>query len=137
MKSFFKKVYKVRGIFRTLSDIVSNKAKGRISKRVFQENKALQIFLKTNIFRKIWRPLFSWNTRFEIRPKVFAKTLNDFKPLRTCTKKSSPPWHCKKLKITNFCFIWKWSFIWRFFLSTSVLRHVLGTLCNIFSQNLI
>ena len=32
-----------------------NKAKGRISKRVFQENKACQIFRKT----KIWRALFS------------------------------------------------------------------------------
>ena len=30
-------------------NIVSNKAKGRISKRVFQENKARQIFRKTNI----------------------------------------------------------------------------------------
>ena len=29
---------------------VSNKAEGRISKRVFQENKARQIFRKTNIF---------------------------------------------------------------------------------------
>ena len=58
--------------------IVGNKAKGRISKRVFQENKARQIFRKTNIsysliltrasayqgqemfvLRKIWRALFS------------------------------------------------------------------------------
>ena len=57
---------------------VSNKAKGRILKRVFQENKARQIFRKTNIsdplirtrmcmsggkkcsfFGKIWRALFS------------------------------------------------------------------------------
>ena len=30
-------------------EIVGNKAKGRISKRVFQENKARQIFQKTNI----------------------------------------------------------------------------------------
>ena len=29
--------------------IVSNKAKGRISKRMFQENKARQTFRKTNI----------------------------------------------------------------------------------------
>ena len=75
---------------------VVNKVKGRISKQVFQENKARQIFRKTNIsyplicttfhipwyahvsvrirgqklflFRKIWRALFSWNNRFEIRP---------------------------------------------------------------------
>ena len=32
-----------------VSQIVGNKAKGRISKRVFQENKARQIFRKTNI----------------------------------------------------------------------------------------
>ena len=30
--------------------LVRTKAKGRISKRVFQENKARQIFLKTNIY---------------------------------------------------------------------------------------
>ena len=30
--------------------VVGNKAKGRISKRVFQENKERQIFLKTIIF---------------------------------------------------------------------------------------
>ena len=30
-------------------EFVGNRAKGRISKRVFQENKAHQIFLKTNI----------------------------------------------------------------------------------------
>ena len=29
--------------------LVGNKAKGRISERVFQENKARQIFQKTNI----------------------------------------------------------------------------------------
>ena len=32
-----------------IAEIVSNKAKGWISKRVFQENKAPQIFRKTNI----------------------------------------------------------------------------------------
>ena len=53
---------------------VGNKVKGRISKRMLQENKACQIFLKTNIsysiqgirifvFRKLWRALFSCNTR--------------------------------------------------------------------------
>ena len=31
------------------SEVVGNKAKVRISKRVFQENKARQIFRKTNI----------------------------------------------------------------------------------------
>ena len=31
------------------AEFVGNKVKGRISKRVFQENKARQIFRKTNI----------------------------------------------------------------------------------------
>ena len=52
------------GIFRSLGDkkqgiIVGNKAKERISKRVFQEKKARQIFRKTNIFY----PLVSSRTR--------------------------------------------------------------------------
>ena len=62
---------------------------GSILKRVFRENKARQIFRKTSIsdplicvsggkkmfvFRKIWRALFSWNTRFEIRPFVLLPT---------------------------------------------------------------
>ena len=71
-------------------DIVGNKPKGRISKREFQVSKAQQIFRKTNIyyhlirtrtyvhvriremfvFQNIWRALFSWNSRFEIR--IFA-----------------------------------------------------------------
>ena len=38
--------------------LVSNKAKGRISKRVFQENKARQIFRKTNISYPLIRTLF-------------------------------------------------------------------------------
>ena len=56
-----------------MSELVDNKTKGRISKRVFQENKARQIFRKANIcysviriggyemfvFRKTWRALFS------------------------------------------------------------------------------
>ena len=42
---------------------VGNKAKGRISKRVFQDNKARQIFRKTNISY----PLVP-GTHFEIRP---------------------------------------------------------------------
>ena len=63
--------------------LIDNKAKGQISKWVLQENKAGHNFQKTNIshhtsdkklemfvFRKIWRALFSCNTRFEIR--IFA-----------------------------------------------------------------
>ena len=72
-------------------NLVVNKAEGRISKWVFQENKARRIFRKTNIsyplirtrtcayqgvrnvrFWKIWHDLFSWNTRFEIRPFAFV-----------------------------------------------------------------
>ena len=45
-------------IEKNITQFVGNKAKERISKRVFQENKVCQIFRKTNI---------SWNTRFEIR----------------------------------------------------------------------
>ena len=49
---------------------VGNKAKGRISERVFQENKTHQIFRKTNI----WRALLSWDTRFEILPFALLPT---------------------------------------------------------------
>ena len=38
-----------KGITSLLTDFVGNKAKGRISKRVFQESKARQNFRKTNI----------------------------------------------------------------------------------------
>ena len=57
-----------------LRNLVSNKTKGWVSKRVFQEKKARQIFRKNEHFlssdthtyvRKIWRALFSWNTRFD------------------------------------------------------------------------
>ena len=72
-----------------------NKAKGRISKLVLQENKARQVFRKTNIsyprlrirgkkcsffFQKIWRALFSWNTRFEIYPFTVLPTKHAFYP---------------------------------------------------------
>ena len=64
---------------------------------MFQENKARQIFGKTDIsyplirtrtctyqgvrmfvfrnFRKIWHALFSWNTHFEIRPFALLPTI--------------------------------------------------------------
>ena len=77
-----------------LRQYVGNKAEGQISKRMFQENKARQIFRKTNtyyplittrryeyqgvkkfIFRKIWCALFSWNTRFEIRLFALLPTI--------------------------------------------------------------
>ena len=57
---------------------VGNKAKGRISKRSSKKTKHAkfskkQTFLtpwyaQVPVFQKIWRALFSWNTRFEIRP---------------------------------------------------------------------
>ena len=81
------------GKFKAQAAVVGNKSKGRISKRVFQENRACQIFRKTNIsypdmhtyvrvsgckkslfFQKVCRALFSWNTRFEIRLFVLLPT---------------------------------------------------------------
>ena len=65
------------------SKIVGKKAKKRISIRMFQENKTSQIFyprtcayqgVKMFVFRKIWRDLFSWNTRFEIRQFAILPT---------------------------------------------------------------
>ena len=76
-----------------LSQLVGNKAKGRISKQVFQENKACQIFRKTNISYSLIRTRtcvyqgvrnirFSENLvyfvflkhRFEIRPFALLRT---------------------------------------------------------------
>ena len=65
---------------RTQSNVkqsVGNKAKGRISKRVFREDKAWQIFRKAKemfVFWNIWRALSSRNTRFEIRPFALLPT---------------------------------------------------------------
>ena len=70
--------------------IVGNKAKGRISKRVLQENKARQIFRQTNvlnpwyeswakkcsIFGKFGVLCFLVNTRFEIRPFILLPTID-------------------------------------------------------------
>ena len=54
--SIFKLVVPKEGEFFTY--FVGNKAKGRISKRVFQENKARQIFRKTNISYPLIRTRF-------------------------------------------------------------------------------
>ena len=65
-----------------LLSFFGNKVKSSVSKRVLQENKAREIFRKTNIsyvfvrfrgyemfvLRKIWRVLFFCNTRFQIFP---------------------------------------------------------------------
>ena len=60
-------------IFYKAIQFVGNRAKGRISQRVLQENKARQIFQKTNI----WHALFSYNTYFEIR--TFAQLPTNLK----------------------------------------------------------
>ena len=51
-----------------IKHVVGNKAKGRISKQVFQENKARQIFRKKT---NICCPLIY--TRFEIRPSAYYR----------------------------------------------------------------
>ena len=67
-------------VFEMNSLVVGNKAKGLISKQVFQENKARQIspwyahVCVLFVFRKIWCALFSWNTRFKIRPFALLPT---------------------------------------------------------------
>ena len=104
---------------------VSNKTKGRISKRMFQENKARQIFRKTNIsyplirtrtcvyqgvrnvrFRKIWRALFSWSTRFEIRPFALLPTFTWLNS-KHCSISFDSLWKfqqvCFKMCLTRFC----------------------------------
>ena len=60
-------------IFYKAIQFVGNRAKGRISQRVLQENKARQIFQKTNI----WHALFSYNTYFEFR--TFAQLPTNLK----------------------------------------------------------
>ena len=51
-----------------MADFVGNRVKRQISKRVFQENKARQIFRKTNIsFPQV-------RTSFEIRPFTLLPT---------------------------------------------------------------
>ena len=80
---------------------VGNKAKGRILKHVSQVKQAHQIFQKqtfltpwyTNVrmyvrgggeeiivLRKIWRALFPWDTRFEIRPFALLPPINPTLP---------------------------------------------------------
>ena len=89
MKSVFTFVFIISEIFKCYCVCL----KGRISKRVLQENKARQIFRKTKFsyplirtracvyrgvknvcFRKICRALFPCNTSFEIRPFALLTT---------------------------------------------------------------
>ena len=73
------------------NQIIGNKAKGRISKRVFQENKARQIFRKTNISYPLIRTKIYIHQSYKRSLiqrvlKIFRKT-NTFYPLiptRTC-----------------------------------------------------
>ena len=62
MEAFLKK------LFTRKLQVVGNKPKGRISKRVFQENKASQIFLKTNISY----PLLRTHTYLSVRNDRFS-----------------------------------------------------------------
>ena len=96
--------------------IVGNKAKERISKRVFQENKARQIFEKRTFltpryadvrtcayqgvrngrFSENWRVLFSWNSRFEIhRIELYIKQ-------ETKVNKKDTPKKSQRAKMRNF-----------------------------------
>ena len=49
-KHWMQKFLDLLSLAKYLEQNVGNKAKGRISKRVFQENKAREIFRKRNIF---------------------------------------------------------------------------------------
>ena len=75
-------------------DLVGNKAKGRILKRVFQENKACQTNisytliptrtcayqgLKNVCISENLAAFFSWNTRFEIRPFALLPTISNIR----------------------------------------------------------
>ena len=64
-----------------MDQFVGNKAKRRISKRLFQEIKARGNMRVSEgnkfVFRKIWPALFSWNTHFEIRPFALLPTSFD------------------------------------------------------------
>ena len=57
-----------------LSLFADNKAKGRISKRVFQENKARQIFRKMNISYPLIRTRTSTTTTLMIQLKLYYTT---------------------------------------------------------------
>ena len=49
-----------------IAHLVSNKAKWQISKREFQENKASQIFRKTNISYTPWYVFFEWQKTWPV-----------------------------------------------------------------------
>ena len=111
-------------------EYASNKAKGLISKRVWQENKARQIVRKTNthvcvswgkkcsFFGKIWRALFSCNIHFEIRLFAFLSTNTGKKRVRenrysdrfyTANETASI---CSKSIITGRRKIYSWLSFW-------------------------
>ena len=85
--------YRLHRVVRRNKQIVGNKAKGHISKRRWQENKARQIFRKMNIsypwyahvcvrirgwemfvIRKIWLAFFSYYYHFDIHPFALLPT---------------------------------------------------------------
>ena len=97
---------------------VCNKAKGQISKLVLQENKAHQstrMFAYQGewnaCFRKIWRALFSCNTRFEICPFVLLPTYYYMWLLHSKLKgHDASKWFLPNFAFTikriNFCLSW-------------------------------
>ena len=58
-----------------ITSFVGNKAKGRISKQVFQENKARQIFRKTNISNPLIRPFALLPTHWRIQVLPFHQEI--------------------------------------------------------------
>ena len=118
MKSF----YKSNNCYMSLQ-LVGNKAKERISKRVFQENKARQIFRKTNIsyplirartcaYQGLRKVRFSENlayfvflkTRFEVHPFGLLPT-NNWKNLKLSPLHSSQiSW--RNTSLLHFGILW-------------------------------
>ena len=65
---------KIAATLLEMEEKVGNKSKGRILNRFFKKTKHVKFSEKRTfltkemfVFLKIWRALFSWNTRFEIR----------------------------------------------------------------------
>ena len=107
----------------TWEQFVGNKAKGQISKWVFQENKVRHSFRKTIISYplictrtcayqgvrnvKIWRALFSWNTRFKICPFALLPTNCDCFTWGKLWQPHLGAWSCQFHLETVVHFTWK------------------------------
>ena len=92
--SFYTKIDNWKGVEKKRKqEIVGNKTKGWISKRVFQENKARQIFCKTNISYPLIRTRTFLVSEFFLSKHIF-KTINwSYNALY------------KKRNVFSFCFI--------------------------------